>query len=99
MRRPLLVEEDSRPMNKTYKQPLWKGFPRGHVRPAASPGCRWPVMRLQVVIVLCAAVALSPAQTPTAKDLAQTSLEDLMNIQVTTVSKKEQKLSQVGAAV
>jgi iron complex outermembrane receptor protein len=48
---------------------------------------------------LCAAAALGPAQTPTAKDLAQTSLEDLMNIEVTSVSKKEQKLSQVGAAV
>jgi iron complex outermembrane recepter protein len=86
-------------MNKTYKQPLWKGFPRSYVTPAAPPGCPWPAMRLRVVIVFCAAVALSPAQSPTAKDLAQTSLEDLMNIQVTTVSKKEQKLSQVGAAV
>jgi iron complex outermembrane receptor protein len=32
-------------------------------------------------------------------DLADTNLEDLMNMQVTTVSKKEQKLSQAGAAV
>jgi iron complex outermembrane receptor protein len=32
-------------------------------------------------------------------DLSQVSLEDLMNIQVTSVSKKEQKLSQTGAAV
>jgi iron complex outermembrane recepter protein len=37
-------------------------------------------------------------QTP-APDLSQASLEDLMNIQVTSVSKKEQKLSQTGAAV
>jgi iron complex outermembrane receptor protein len=48
---------------------------------------------------LSATVAVSLAQSPPVKDLSQTSLEDLMNIQVTTVSKKEQKLSQVGAAV
>lgn len=37
-------------------------------------------------------------QTP-AKDLTATSLEDLMNVEVTSVSKKEQKLSQVAAAI
>lgn len=57
-------------------------------------------MRLRIAILLwCTTVALSPAQSPTVSDLAQTSLEDLMNIQVTSVSKKEQKLSQAGAAV
>src|SRR4029077_4036155 len=34
-----------------------------------------------------------------ARDLTEASLEDLMNIEVTTVSKKEQKLSQTPAAV
>jgi iron complex outermembrane receptor protein len=34
-----------------------------------------------------------------ARDLTEASLEDLMNIEVTTVSKKEQKLSQAPAAV
>jgi iron complex outermembrane recepter protein len=32
-------------------------------------------------------------------DLAETSLEDLLNVQVTSVSKKEQKLARAGAAV
>jgi iron complex outermembrane recepter protein len=45
--------------------------------------------------VLCWAVM---GQTP-APDLSQASLEDLMNIRVTSVSKKEQKLSQTGAAI
>ena len=36
---------------------------------------------------------------PPPKDLTQASLEDLMNVQVTSVSKKEQKLSRIGAAV
>jgi iron complex outermembrane receptor protein len=35
----------------------------------------------------------------TARDLSEASLEDLMNIEVTTVSKREQKLSQTPAAV
>jgi iron complex outermembrane receptor protein len=39
------------------------------------------------------------AQQNNNPDLSQASLEDLMNIQVTSVSKKEQKLSKTGAAV
>ena len=41
----------------------------------------------------------SPAQSPPARDLTQFSLEDLMNVQVTSVSKKEQKLAKTGAAI
>jgi iron complex outermembrane receptor protein len=41
----------------------------------------------------------SLAQQPKDYDLSQASLEDLMNIQVTSVSKKEQKLSKTGAAI
>jgi outer membrane receptor protein involved in Fe transport len=37
--------------------------------------------------------------TPNPKDLTQISLEDPMNVQVTSVSKKEQPLSKTGAAV
>src|SRR6202035_2759192 len=39
------------------------------------------------------------SQQPSEKNLAQASLEDLLNIQVTSVSKKEQKLSRTPAAV
>jgi iron complex outermembrane recepter protein len=39
------------------------------------------------------------SQQQAGKNLAQASLEDLLNIQVTSVSKKEQKLSQTPAAV
>jgi iron complex outermembrane recepter protein len=38
-------------------------------------------------------------QPPKDYDLSQASLEDLMNIQVTSVSKKEQTLSKTGAAI
>src|ERR1700733_10220391 len=41
----------------------------------------------------------SLAQQPKDNDLSQVSLEDLMNLQVTSVSKKEQKLSKTGAAI
>jgi iron complex outermembrane receptor protein len=38
-------------------------------------------------------------QTAGQRDLSQVSLEDLMNIEVTSVSKKEQKMSQAAAAI
>jgi iron complex outermembrane recepter protein len=48
------------------------------------------------VAVLMAAPACSQ-ETP--KDLASQSIEDLMNIEVTSVSKKEQKMSRTASAV
>jgi iron complex outermembrane receptor protein len=50
---------------------------------------------------LVAALAALPgwAQPPQGPDLSQDSLEELMNIPVTSVSKKEQKLSKAGAAI
>jgi iron complex outermembrane receptor protein len=42
---------------------------------------------------------LGAGQTPTRPDLTTASLEDLMQIEVTSVSKKEQKLNRVAAAV
>jgi iron complex outermembrane receptor protein len=58
-------------------------------------------LRLAIVCAAVLAAALStPAQDDTQKprDLANQSLEDLMNIEVTSVSKKEQKLSRTAAA-
>jgi iron complex outermembrane recepter protein len=58
----------------------------------------------RVALLLAGATALFIA-TPSlrsqqpAKDLSSVSLEDLMNIQVTSASKKEQKISQVAAAI
>ena len=52
--------------------------------------------------VLLAALSVSTnAQVPrnSTRDLTQASLEDLLDIQVTSVSKKEQKLSHAGAAI
>ncbi len=52
-------------------------------------------------LALVAALAGLPgwAQQTKDPDLSQVSLEDLMNIQVTSVSKKEQKQSNAGAAI
>ena len=59
---------------------------------------RW--LRMRGLLGL-AIVALACPAWPQGKpvDLTDRSLEDLMNIEVTSVSKKEQKLSQVAAAV
>jgi iron complex outermembrane receptor protein len=53
------------------------------------------------VFVLTSLAAALPAwtQSTAPRDLTQLSLEDLMNVQVTSVSKKEQKLAKTGAAV
>jgi iron complex outermembrane receptor protein len=57
----------------------------------------WPLGTLAVLVLLGASAC---AQTlDPAKDLTNMSLEDLLDVQVTSVSKKEQKLSQAGAAV
>jgi iron complex outermembrane recepter protein len=56
--------------------------------------------RLGVLLAIGLGVPFStPAQISTPRDLTQYSLEDLMNVQVTSVSKREQKLSKAGAAV
>ena len=47
------------------------------------------------ILILCGAL-LGQSPPP---DLSQASLEDLMNLKVTSVSKKEQKLSKTGAAI
>lgn len=46
-----------------------------------------------------ASTAPQPAQVASARDLTQVSLEDLMDIKVTSASKTEQKMSQVAAAM
>src|SRR3984957_6418873 len=54
---------------------------------------------LMVATVLLALATLKADDPKRPRDLTDVSLEDLMNIEVTTVSKKEQKLSQAPAAV
>jgi iron complex outermembrane receptor protein len=51
-----------------------------------------------LTLVIVFSGLLGWAQAPQDPDLSTVSLEDLMNIQVTSVSKKEQKLSKTGAA-
>ena len=51
-----------------------------------------------VIVLLTLAAPLGKPQAPP-EDLVNTSLEELMNIQVTSVSKKEEKLSRAAAAI
>jgi iron complex outermembrane receptor protein len=55
--------------------------------------------RSHFAVVAAISSLTSFAQKPSIPDLSQASLEDLMNIEVTSVSKKEQKLSKAGAAI
>src|SRR5450755_3399106 len=52
------------------------------------------LLGLMLLVIVC---EMSHAQAP--RDLTQLKLEDLMNIEVTSVSKKEQKMSKTAAAV
>jgi iron complex outermembrane recepter protein len=56
----------------------------------------WP---LAVVSAFSTATPGWGQTTTTVADLTRESLEDLMNVRVTSVSKKEQKLSKTGAAI
>src|SRR5437667_1131255 len=49
--------------------------------------------------MLLVSLAGAAAGQKPARDLAEASLEELMNIEVTTVSKREQKLAQAPAAI
>ena len=68
--------------------------------PIHSPEYRATLLtRLGVSIVFGLLVPIAGRGQIAPRDLTQASLEDLMNLQVTSVSKKEQKLSKAGAAV
>src|SRR5579863_4835071 len=59
-----------------------------------------PVVRAGALLALSLTLANpAPAQTSTPGDLTELSLEDLMNVQVTSVSKREQTLSKAGAGI
>src|SRR5262245_62054856 len=66
------------------------------VRRFCSP-CRWRLLPLCAVWISLAVAAVWAQNPP--PDLTAASLEELMNIEVTTASKKEEKLFQTAAAI
>jgi iron complex outermembrane recepter protein len=60
---------------------------------------RLDIKSIAIVALALAGMVGSRAQTPPSDDLTQVSLEDLMQMEVTSVSKKEQSLSMSGAAI
>jgi iron complex outermembrane recepter protein len=70
------------------------------VRSQRTPKSRALFRGAMGVILLVCLVASAVGQAPQGpKNLATMSMQDLMNIEVTSVSKKEQKLSDVAAAI
>jgi iron complex outermembrane recepter protein len=61
-----------------------------------SGACALPGMVLLLGLTVCPAAR---GQRTSPSNLANQSMEDLMNLEVTSVSKKEQKLSEVAAAI
>lgn len=79
-------------------RPPWNrraGCPPASVLPQTKwvSSWRWPVL----VAVLALSVPARSQDTPA--DLSNKSIEDLMNIEVTTASRKEQKLSRTASAI
>lgn len=58
-----------------------------------------PALCLSLCILAGPAVETGMAQQEVTADLSNASLEDLMNVKVTSVSRKEQRLSKVAAAI
>src|SRR5579884_1023710 len=72
--------------------------PVGAERRSRSPHARGRG-RIGLFTLILVAVAAGQAGAQSGGDLTQASIEDLMRLQVTSVSKKEQKLSKAGASV
>jgi iron complex outermembrane receptor protein len=63
--------------------------------------CAWLVrgIAIQATLFLAVAVQGAPHSPPMPQNLGDASLEELMNVEVTSVSKKDEKLSQTAAAI
>ena len=63
----------------------------------------WPLASISlgclILYMLAVTAAWGQQPQPPPRDLTSTSIEDLMNVEVTSVSKKEQKLSDTAAAI
>ena len=69
-------------------------------RRATKKHCRVLLTRMTISVWLSLSVPIfSPAQVSAPSDLTKLDLEDLMNVQVTSVSKREEKVSAAGAAI
>src|ERR1700730_1462710 len=71
--------------------------PRAPSPPVPGIGKGFKHSHLSLAAALLMAIPVWSQEKP--KDLAEKSIEDLMNMEVTSVSKKEQKLSSVAAAI
>jgi len=67
--------------------------------PSLKSGIHKFLMRGSLSLAAAALMRIPSWSQATLKDLGDKSIEDLMNIDVTSVSKKEQKTSQTAAAV
>jgi iron complex outermembrane receptor protein len=80
---------------QAYSYPPFIG-PKPHAMRTVDIALQWIQRLAAIVLIVLPGPGSAAAQ---ASDLTQKSLEDLMNIRVTSVSRKEQKTSQAAAAV
>jgi outer membrane receptor protein involved in Fe transport len=66
---------------------------------APEPATRTILKRFCFVLLFALSLPISAQAQNPPEDLSKLSVEDLMNVEVTSVSKKEQKVSQTAAAI
>ena len=89
------------PMNATRRRnqrPMEVGF-RGPTKRKTDGFLSLRALRILTRFALALSCATNAWAQDQSRDLTERSLEDLMNIEVTSVSKKEQKLSRTAAAI
>src|SRR5579871_2985772 len=82
---------------RTVGHTAWAGNSRRFI--AAMNYVRTVILRLTLTLALSSLIPITARGQSNPRDLTGVSLEDLMNVQVTSVSKKEQKLSKTGTAI
>ena len=64
------------------------------------PSCKTPYVRALILVIVVVLQGVSSAQKPLSpKDLKRMSIDELMNIEVTSVSKSREKLTEVASAI
>jgi iron complex outermembrane recepter protein len=93
-------EDKASPMTVIRKRSTSISLSQAFRRVNPRDQCSRQTARLCLVLVLClSAIHNGAAQTPSQTDLSRLDVEDLMNIKVTSVSKREQSMSRTAAAV
>jgi iron complex outermembrane receptor protein len=88
------------PRSRKLAIPHWRNAATGCLRNSAlEMAVRQILKRGSIAVLVALSLGISVRAQNPPEDLSKLSVEDLMNVEVTSVSKKEQKVSQTAAAI